>query len=253
VVIAAHNAAAYVREALTALSGAEESPYEVILVDDASTDGTAEVALSVPMNVDMRVHRLHLNKGSAAARNVAISQAKGEFIAVADADDVTLPRRLDKQLAFLVDQPRIDVVGGQLLGFGPWGGPVRTWAYPTDPQEIQATFDRGRMGLAHPTTMYRRAWFESVGGYDPRLRRCQDFDLFLRGRRGANYAALPDHLIHYRRPRRQVSWAYWWENERYRRSIVQMHRGGGDPSVADFATMLRKNSRAKAWVKEGLS
>jgi glycosyltransferase involved in cell wall biosynthesis len=252
VLMAAYNAVLYVGDALRALRHSVGThDFEVVLVDDGSTDGTADAAEMARFGPDLRVYRLPSNAGSAAARNFGASHARGEFIAVADADDLTLPPRISRQVNFLDSNPGIDVVGGQLLDFGDWGGPSPGWAFPTDAVEIERRFGRGRMGLAHPTTMYRRDWFESLGGYDEQLQRCEDLDLFLRGRRGRNYFALDDPLIHYRRPRRQVSWAYWWREERYRRATVETHRRRSAGEAVRFDQILERNSTP--WTKASVA
>ena len=96
VIIPVFNGAAYVREAIESALAQTYQPFEVIVLDDGSTDGSAEIVRSLPVAY---VHQA--NAGLAAARNAAISHARGNYIALLDCDDIWLPTKLERQLAAL--------------------------------------------------------------------------------------------------------------------------------------------------------
>lgn len=114
VVIPCFRCAGTVRRAVLSVVAQTEPPLELILVDDASDDGTPALleALKRELNLDwMRVIALRENGGAAAARNVGWDAARGEFVAFLDGDDSWLPRKLERQVAFMRAHPQFAVTG----------------------------------------------------------------------------------------------------------------------------------------------
>src|SRR5690349_4969777 len=109
VVIAAYNTEAYIGEALESVLSQDWRPFEVIVVDDGSTDGTADVV--------KRFGRVRYiwqeNAGPGAARNTAIAASDGDLIAITDSDDLVAPGRLSLQARYLIDHPEVDAVLGR--------------------------------------------------------------------------------------------------------------------------------------------
>jgi teichuronic acid biosynthesis glycosyltransferase TuaG len=178
VIIAAHNAERWLQGAFESLVRQSHSNWEAIIVDDASTDGTAQIAESFDDD-RVRVYRLGQNVGSGAARNVAISHARGEYLAILDADDICMPKRLEIQLGLFRQDPTLAVVGGQVAEFGDWGGPTIT-RWPTSSAVIAQRLQQMRMPLAHCAAMFRANVVRDHGGYDEAARRAQDFALLLK-------------------------------------------------------------------------
>jgi glycosyltransferase involved in cell wall biosynthesis len=102
VVIPAYNAEKYLAEALESVRAQTFSDYEILVIDDGSTDRTAEIASSY----DGVLFLTQNNRGAAAARNAGIRAARGAYVAFLDADDTWLPSKLEKQAARLLDNPR---------------------------------------------------------------------------------------------------------------------------------------------------
>ncbi len=123
VVMAVYNAEAFLAEALDSVYAQDYEPFEVVLVDDGSTDGSAAIAQSYP---GLRYLRQE-NGGPSAARNAAIAAARGELVAVADADDVQLPGRLSVQVGYLVEHPEVAVTLGRQI----WSTPTVSGAIST--------------------------------------------------------------------------------------------------------------------------
>lgn len=188
------------------------SEWELIIVDDASTDGTADYVQHTFKDPRIFVHRMAVNSGSGACRNVAISHSRGEYVAVLDADDECLPDRLRLQVEALDTDPSTDVVGSQVLEFGDWGGPVMG-KWPTDDAAIRQRQLANKMPVAHPSVMFRKTCLQAVGGYDPACRRAQDFALFLR-LKDAKIKCINESLIKYRTSR-PISVKYAIRNEMY--------------------------------------
>lgn len=182
VVLPAWNAAPLIGLAIASVAGQTLSDVEVIVVDDASTDDTAERAIAAlsASGLGHAVIRLERNSGPAAARNAGVARARGYYVAFLDADDEWLPGKLEAQVRLMDDHPEVTLCGCQGVWVredGEEAGPVFEnlprlqrdgWK-----QELWAA------GLATPCAMARR---EDLGDwpFDPRLAVGEDRDLWIR-------------------------------------------------------------------------
>lgn len=177
VIIPTYNNAHYIVEALQSVFAQSFSDYEVIVVDDGSTDETT--AVLTPFTDRIRLFYQE-NAGSAAARNTGLATARGDVVLFLDADDVLLPGKLAAQMALLDKRPSLGAVhsGWQIVDSA--GELVKT---------IEPWRDAPRLDLAawlkwKPVKMgamlMRREWLLRVGGLDPALRQSHDVDLMLR-------------------------------------------------------------------------
>ena len=198
VVMPAFNASAYLPAALDSLWTQSFSDFEVIAVDDGSTDGTAEQLRSIAA----REPRLRVVCGShggvTAALNRGLAEARSPFIARMDADDVCHPRRFEMQLAFLEANPEVVAVGAACTLIDEAGDRLTEHPYPLTHEEILDRLLAGRSGLSHPAALIRRGALERVGGYDPAFAVAQDFDLWLRLSEIGQLANLEESLLRYR-------------------------------------------------------
>lgn len=180
VVVAVYNGERFLREALDSVVVQEYEPLEVLVVDDGSTDASGEIARSYP---SLRYLRQE-NRGPAAARNAAIALARGELIAVADADDVQLPHRLSLQVGYLLEHPEVSVTLGRQEWITPPPGAV--------PDRVWGDLD----GVPLASMVARTSAVREVGGYDPALRTAEDVDLLIRLReRGHRLAIVPEVVV----------------------------------------------------------
>jgi glycosyltransferase involved in cell wall biosynthesis len=184
--------------------------WDMIVVDDASTDGTAAVLDAwAARDARISVIRNHRNVGLARSLNLAWPRARGELIARMDADDVSLPGRFQAQVAFLCAHPEVHVVGTGIYLLDDRGRMRGAVLLPERHEELVATIFR-RVPVIHSTVMMRRGFLEQTGGYDPRLRRAQDADLWLRGYSRFRYANVASPLVEYRwRSRPSVAAIYY--------------------------------------------
>jgi len=197
VIIPAYNAAQFVRTAIESCLSQTYAPHEIVVVDDASTDGTAALAESFPLPV--RVIRLAQNMGVAAARNRGIQESTGNWIAFLDADDWFLPEKLERQRLCILENERAVLVyaGWRIISVDG----VESLGRFKPPSDLLPML-RYRCNLPLLTILVRRDVFDSVGGFNPAYRRCQDWDLWLRiaGRYSVeSFAGLPEPLAVYRR------------------------------------------------------
>ncbi len=197
VLIAVHNADHLVGAAIESIAGQTYRDWELIIVNDGSTDDTSKVLQAWETNERVTVIEHSVRLGLSVSMNHAFARARGELIARLDADDVSLPARLESQVAFLDAHPEVAVLGTGAELVDADGTPLRTVVLLEHHEEIAAHIYR-RSPLIHPSVVFRRTFLEALGGYDPRLRRAQDADLWLRGYRRFRYHNLQEPLIRYR-------------------------------------------------------
>lgn len=120
------NAEKFIEEAIESVLAQTYDNWELLLVDDGSTDGSTTIAQRYaqqhPTKVRYLEHDEHQNRGMSASRNLGIHNAKGEYIAFLDADDIWLPRKLERQVAILEAQPEAVMVYGSTLYWYSWTG-----------------------------------------------------------------------------------------------------------------------------------
>jgi glycosyltransferase involved in cell wall biosynthesis len=201
VVIPAYNAERYLTDALKSVSAQTYRSIEIVVVDDGSRDSTAGLIEAYAREESRLTVLRQSNEGVSAALNAGIAQARGEFIARMDADDLMLPDRLIRQLACLQENPSlgfcasaitfIDALGRERGGYVP---PVQSI------DDLTFLISRGRsFSFTHPTVMYRRTALEAVKPYNAQYEPCEDLDLWLRMiEAGYPGIALPAKLLRYR-------------------------------------------------------
>lgn len=181
----------YLREAVNSILGQTFSDFELLIIDDGSNTPQAEQFLTTYS--DPRVKFIKRNhEGIAGTLNYGIEIAKGEFIARMDSDDIALPKRLEKQVAFLDANPDISVCGTKChifpLDFKFW--------YPKNPKLFDLLCQNQ---LVHPTVMFRRADFIKYDlFYDPEYNDAEDYELWTRVARVLKIANLDEILLKYR-------------------------------------------------------
>ncbi|HET8871228.1 MAG TPA: glycosyltransferase [Aquabacterium sp.] len=205
VVMPARNAKATLAATLDSLVQQSCKDFEVILVDDASTDETPMLAEAYSDRLSIRVISNRENQGVAKSINIGLSQGDSEFVVRLDSDDLARPDRLQKQLDFMRAQPQIDVCGSHVEIFSDEDAQRQVLAHPTSNAGIKTAFVQ-RCAIAHPSVMARRSFYDSVGTYDPRFDFAEDYELWCRGALlGKQFANIPETLTYYRRHAGQVS------------------------------------------------
>jgi glycosyltransferase involved in cell wall biosynthesis len=197
--------------------------WELLVIDDASTDGTRAV-LDRFASVEPRLTALHhaTNCGLAACLNLGLRHARGDLVARIDGDDRSMRERLERQVVFMDEHPEISVVGTASVVVDKSG---RTWGVSRRP-ELHDDLAR-RMykecPFRHPSVMMRRDFLVALGGYDERLRRAQDLDLWLRAYRRFRFHNLQEPLIEYRAGGRPSLRTLFWAPYVLARSAKREH------------------------------
>jgi glycosyltransferase involved in cell wall biosynthesis len=194
VVIPVLNRERFLREAIQSVLDQTYRPFEVIVVDDGSTDDSVTIARSFP--AVCVIEQPHA--GPSVARNRGIAASKGEFLAFLDADDLMPPDKLERQIGYLNEHPVVGcVLGRQQLLLEP-GVEWPKWC-GISPELAQRRPDIAQLGEAPIMSMVVRASiFEQAGGFDPSYLHGADADWLLRARRYAPVATL-DSKVLYRR------------------------------------------------------
>lgn len=178
VVMSVYNGERFLRHAVDSILAQTFRDFEFIVVDDGSTDGTAEILMGY---TDPRLHVVRQeNIGLIGSLNRAVDIASGKYIARMDSDDISLPRRLELQLEWLDNNPRLAVLGTQVKEIDEAGDTIRRHYYPRGSDAIEQALFRGATALCHGTVLFRRACFEMVGGYRQPFEHAEDYDLWLR-------------------------------------------------------------------------
>jgi len=182
VITAAFNAAPFLEQTLTSALAQTFTDFELLLVDDGSTDDTPHIAEAfAQMDSRIKVIRQR-NSGVAAARNLALARGRGALFAILDSDDVWLPTYLSEQVAILKHDPDISVLAGNAINLG---GPLDGQPLLTCPGEPTLKHLSLKELICAEDSMsimavFRRVVAETLGGFDITLRRNEDYDFWLR-------------------------------------------------------------------------
>ena len=199
VIMATHNSEHDIPLAVTSILLQDYADFELVTVNDASTDTTPEI-LEVFASRDSRVILLHNDEslGRALSRNRAIEIARGDLIAILDADDVAMPHRLGRQVAYMQDHPEVGMLGSWAIAIGAHNQPLELLLRPTRDADIRRQLQWLNMPFVHSTMMFRRDVVISAGMYDPRFVASEDFYLCHRVVQKVRAASLPEFLTLYR-------------------------------------------------------
>jgi glycosyltransferase involved in cell wall biosynthesis len=249
VIMAAYNMERFIGDAVQSILDQSYRDWELLVVDDGSTDGTGKV---VQAFTDPRIHYYwQENAGRSRARNRAIRLAEGKYLAPMDADDLSPSSRLAEEAAFLESHPDVAVVSGRVLSF--WQGrPLsEVQQFPETPDAIRRRFEAGMMAACHGGSMLRRQALAEVGLYCEDCRTAEDLDLFLRISERHRFAWLPSVVLHYRNEPTRMSFADWTRLHLYHEYAVHRRdclRGGVDaPAFARFVKRPAAWARVLGW------
>ena len=218
VVMAAYNSAEFIGPGLASLFAQDWNDFETIVVDDGSSDNTADIAESY---AGVRCIRQE-NSGPAAARNAGIAAARGDFVANFDSDDLLPPTRLRMQATYLLDNPECGCVFGR-----------QEWLNPPPWLARDAVY--GDLdGIPLSSAMFRREVLLDLGGYDSKFEPSEDTDLLIRIREaGIPYHVLPEIVLYRRFHETSLTGGGLVPHEPLLQSLrakLERERGEADPS-----------------------
>ena len=209
IIVPMYNAETHIKDCLDSLLGQSYESKEIIVVDDGSSDNSAEIVKSFGNSVK---YILQENAGSAVARNTGLDHANGEFIAFNDSDDLWAPNRLHQQVKFLQDHPEFGVVTGK------FGHVDESFQY-ADTQAVedskQPELVDHRSGWVYHT-LFETSWYHIIAAlvrkstlqniqFKPKFRRGQDYDFWLQLAASTQIAQVDTLYAYYRKNTQSIS------------------------------------------------
>ncbi len=181
IIISVYNGEKYIKESINSVLSQTFTDFELIIVNDGSTDNTRSVISSAS---DKRITLIdnEYNEGIFVSRNRAILRANGEYIAILDGDDVCMPDRIARQYNTLNTNKDIGFLGSHAIKIGPHGQLMGYMSYPPKTtQEARRCISQLNLNpIIDPTSMFRKDIFISHGGYSLHLPHSMDYELWCR-------------------------------------------------------------------------
>ncbi len=205
VLMSCYNGERWLGEAIKSVLNQSFENFEFIIVDDGSTDNSSEIIKRFAEQDTRIIVITKSNTGLSDSLNVGIQQARGEWIARLDADDICEPERLEKQLTKVGGNPDLVYVGSGLYEIGECGNISKTFHYPEGHRSLLKNLTTTRKFPPHSSAFYRTEIVRSIGGYRGTLRRAEDHDLWLRLVDIGMLAAIYEPLVKIRKHSNQIS------------------------------------------------
>jgi len=179
ILITVFNCASYISESVSSALSQDFDDFELVVVDDGSTDGTREFLDSI---ADKRLKLLDPGRlGRPRALNFGIHNSLGQYVAILDADDISFRSRLSAEVGFLRENPNVAIVGSRYKTYVDEGAnPIREEIEPMSFGEISSKFRTNQNPMFHSSVMFNRAIVQEMGGYDTSLACLVDWDLYVR-------------------------------------------------------------------------
>jgi glycosyltransferase involved in cell wall biosynthesis len=246
-----YNGLPYLSEAVESILKQTFTDFEFIIIDDGSTDGSTET-LKKYAREDERIHLItQENRGLTPSLNRGIKQARGQYLARMDADDVCPQNRLQLQMEYMDTHPECVLLGGEGLPIDEEGQrlsedhPLFTRRnidnldFRHDHDDLEGRLLRGEWAFLHSAVVMRKRAVEEIGGYNPKIEDAEDLDLFLRLAEVGKIANLPVRLIKVRYHGSSVSVTspvqqYWVKRARragYRRRGIPLPKDLRLPAI----------------------
>lgn len=201
VIVPAYNSAGYLPFAIDSVLSQTYGDWEIVIVDDGSTDHTQSLVESYRPKLQDKLRYIHQsNRGLPAARNQGIRCARGEFIALLDADDVWLPHRLERSVEVMDREPETGLVHARVVRINARGsviGQLRVEPKYMSGHIAPYIYTR-RAHIVCPTVMFRRRCLDTAGWFDEVMRATEDRDLWFRIALGYKITYINEVLAYYR-------------------------------------------------------
>ena len=265
VIIPSYNSASFLPEAIESVIGQTHRPFEIIVVDDGSTDATKEVCDRYP-SVQYIYQK---NQGVAGARNTGLHASRGDYLLFFDSDDCLLSNAIEIGVNAINEHPKVGFVFGNyvLQSMLPDGSYITEKVY--DNHQELANYENilaGKLKLQCACVLFRRTAVEAVGGFDPNAKAAEDYNLFLRVARefpiyfhgknvfeyrhnGRNISGKPTYLINIVRCH-SLQWSYVEQsgNKAYIKAYEEGRQAWIKLFVERFPYEIMRHLQANDWI-----
>ncbi|MCX6712114.1 MAG: glycosyltransferase family 2 protein [Candidatus Vogelbacteria bacterium] len=196
--IATYNRGQYIAEAVNSVLAQTFSDWELLIVDDASTDNTEMVIAPYLKDQRIKYFKNEKNINVCRTRNIALEKSVGKYIAVLDSDDFWPDtQKLEKQVAFLEANQDYGVVGTAVIVVNKTGKEIKRFQHPLSDKKIKSQL-LVKNPFSHSSTIFPRSLILDIGGYDNDLNGIEDYPLWLKLGLNWKFANLPDYSLKYR-------------------------------------------------------
>jgi len=251
VLMSVYNGAKYIREAIDSILNQTFKDFEFLIIDDGSTDSSAEIIRSYS-DPRIRLIRNEKNIGLTRSLNKGLKLATGQYIARMDADDISLPCRLETQGRFLDEHPRVGLISSSYIKINVAGEEIGFQKFSTENDEIKKRLLRFNY-FCHPSAVFRRECIARVGAYREQFELVEDYDLWLRIAEEFEVANIEEPLCKYRITAESISNSRKTQQESYHHLAsslaIQRHLFGKDkfgycPPGARFRLLRQELSKS---------
>lgn len=259
VLMPVYNCRKYIKESVSSILSQTFSDLELLIIDDGSRDNTVDMIRHIN-DPRIRIFQNKSNIGVAKSLNLGMEMAKGRFIARMDADDISLPNRLEDQVRFMTADPGIGISGGWIRYFG--NGLPHTLRVPEKHEEI-AAYMLFENPICHMTVIMRKTVVEENSlRYNEKFTRSEDYELWTRAIRTVKMSNLQKTLVRVRRNEQSATLGHWEEMTGQTEIILDrmLKKLGLNPLKKDVAfhhrvgrgyrlNTLKKIMGAEKWLK----
>ncbi|MFA5000607.1 MAG: glycosyltransferase family 2 protein [Candidatus Paceibacterota bacterium] len=203
--IITYNRANFIAQTIESVLAQSFTHWEIIIVDDGSTDQTEEIVKKYLTDARIRYFKNERNLGICASRNRALQESRGKYVAILDSDDIwNSPDKLKKQIDFLDDHPNYVAVGTGVIVIDQNNQERKRYLNPEQDGQIRVQI-LAKNPFAHSSILYRRDIARSVNGYHPNLNGIEDYDLWLKLGQKGKLHNLPSYDLNYRQHGSNIS------------------------------------------------
>jgi len=231
VLMSVYNSEIWLSQSIESVLNQTFRDFEFLIVNDGSTDDSLTV-INRYAKKDPRIRVVNKqNSGLADSLNYGIKYARGEWIARIDADDLSMPQRLEKQMVAASSEKDVALIGSGIKLIDENGVHLKTFLYPSDHNSLQKNLNSAKAFFAHSSAFYKASVVRRVGGYRGRIYRAEDHDLWLRLSEIGRVICVSEALVHIRQHKDQIS-----HDQNGERQII-------DSYVAMVSYWLRKDDQ----------
>lgn len=238
VLMSVYNGEKYLREAIDSILDQTFTDFEFLIINDGSTDRTAEILQSYD-DSRIRVINNEKNIGLTKSLNKGLKMARSEYIARMDADDVSMPTRLEKEVAFLDENKNVGLVGTYYLMMNENGKVLHTVKCLTKGKELKEKLLEGNQ-FGHGSVMFRAECIERVGLYREEVGSAEDYDLWLRISEVYDVVNIPEPLYKWRFNLKSISFRKKVQQDKFAELVRELAKERRQSGRDTLQTLERK-------------